>query len=301
MHRLLDKQLRKAGWNGDRAKLDLDLLLQLVDAAYHDADRERRLTDRSLELMSEELTALNRQIQAQAESRIQHTEMRFQDFAEGASDWLWETDAEHRFVYIADRVREIGIDPAQMLGQRWVDILAARAVQPELPFEHVARMARQEPFRDLVLQINHESRTRWLRVAGKANFAADGAFLGYRGTVRDITAMRDQERALGDAHANTAMAQARLAAAIDGFSDAVALFDRDDRLVLCNRSFRNIHPALADMLEPGVPFEQLLRTNVARSRFALEEQDGEAYIQQRLEQHRRASQPVERQIGRAHV
>src|SRR5580698_911889 len=113
MHRLLDKQLRKAGWSGDQAKLDLDLLLQLVDAAYHDADRERRLTDRSVELMSEELTTLNRQIQAQADRRIQHTEMRFQDFADGASDWLWETDAEHRFVYIADRVREIGIDPAE--------------------------------------------------------------------------------------------------------------------------------------------------------------------------------------------
>jgi PAS domain S-box-containing protein len=296
MHRLLDKQLRRSGWRGDRATLDIDHLLRLVDAAYHDADRERRLTDRSIELMSEELTALNGQIQAQAERRIQRTEMRFQDFAEGASDWLWETDAEHRFVYVADRMREIGIDPAQILGKRWVDILTERAVEPEPQCQQVAGMARHEPIRDLVFQIRHGAQIRWLRVMGKPNFEANGALLGYRGTVRDITDIRDQARALGDAHANMAKAQGRLAAAIDGFSDAVALFDRDDRLVLCNRSFQKIHSTLADLLEPGVTFEQLVRMSVARKRIDLEERDGEAYIRERLEQHRQASRPVERRL-----
>src|SRR5262249_514631 len=133
-------------------------------------------------------------------------------------------------------------------------------------------------------------------VSGKPNTAADGSFLGYRGVIRDITDLRARERALGDAHASAVKAQGRLAAAIERFSDGVALFDGEDCLVLCNQAYRNIHPKLIDILEPGVSFEEIVRTNVARSRFDLDGKDAEAYIQRRLQQHRNANGPVQRRL-----
>jgi len=297
MHPLLGKQLRKAGWNGDPTSLDLTLLLQWIDEAYRDGDRERRLADRSIELMSEELTTANRQIQAQAESRVRYTEARFRDFAESASDWLWETDGEHRFAYISDRARDFGIDPVALIGRDWMDALGAAAVDADLLRRLAGRMARREALRDIDYQATLMGRVCWLRVSGRPVFAADGSFSGYRGVARDVTDLLDKDRALDDAHDRALRAQQQLAAAIDGLSDAVALFDPDDRLIVCNRAYRNIHPALRDMLEPGVSFEQIVRANVERSRFDLGGSEAEDYVRRRVEQHRAACGPVERRLA----
>jgi PAS domain S-box-containing protein len=296
MHPLLSKQLRKAGRSADGAAFDLDLLLRLVDAAYLDNDRERRLTERSIELMSEELTAANRRVQSQAESRIQYTEARFLDFAEGASDWLWETDSQHRFIYVSDRARDGGVEPGDLLGKTWTEALPDVA-DGALLLEQAARIEARDSLRELLHQARLRGRTRWLSVSGKPAFGEDGAFLGYRGVVRDITDIKDRDRALGDAHARASRAQERLAAAIEGLSNGVALFDADDRMVICNAAYRRIHPTLADILRPGVSFEEILRTNVARSRFDLGEVEAEAYVRRRLTQHVAPSAPVERRLA----
>ncbi len=62
MHKLLTRQVRKAGPDG---KPDLDALLAIIDRTYEEFDRERHLNDRSAKLMEEELRAAN--IQAQRE------------------------------------------------------------------------------------------------------------------------------------------------------------------------------------------------------------------------------------------
>ena len=297
MHPLLAKQLRKAGWSGEPASLDLALLLREVEEAYRDGDRERRLADRSIELMSEELTAANRRIQAQAESRVRYTEARFRDFAESASDWLWETDGLHRFAYISDRARDFAIDPSALIGRTWMDALGAAAVGAELVRRIAGRMERREALRDIDYQATLAGRVCWLRVSGRPVFSADGSFTGYRGVARDVTDLLDKDRALDDAHDRALRAQQQLAAAIDGLSDAVALFDSEDRLIVCNRAYRNIHPALGHFLEPGVPFEQIVRASVARSRFDLGGGDAEDYVRRRVEQHRAARGPIERRLA----
>lgn len=61
MHKLFSKQLAKATKpSGD---VDLDLLAELVSAAFEEADRDRRRTDRSIALMIEELDRLNRSLE----------------------------------------------------------------------------------------------------------------------------------------------------------------------------------------------------------------------------------------------
>lgn len=62
MHKLVSKQFAKATKpSGD---VDMDLLAQLVSAAFEEADRDRRRTDRSITLMIEELDRLNRSLEA---------------------------------------------------------------------------------------------------------------------------------------------------------------------------------------------------------------------------------------------
>ncbi len=92
-------------------------------------------------------------------------------------------------------------------------------------------------------------------------------------------------------------ADIRLADAISGLKAGIALFDENDRLVVANPTYRQIHEIIADLLVPGVPFETILRTNVQRSRFDLGTDEAEAYIARRLEQHRNPGPVVERRLN----
>ena len=42
--------------------------------------------------------------QKRSAAALQRSEQRFRDFAAAASDWFWETDAEHRFVWMSANV-----------------------------------------------------------------------------------------------------------------------------------------------------------------------------------------------------
>ena len=83
--------------------------------------------------------------------------------------------------------------------------------------------------------------------------------------VRDRTA--DLERALSDlAATNAALAHARDAAdsasrrlgdAIETINEGFALFDAEDRLLLCNQTYRSLWPAIADEIVPGIGFDEI--------------------------------------------
>ncbi len=85
------------------------------------------------------------------------------------------------------------------------------------------------------------------------------------GKVRERTA--DLERALDDlAASNAALAGARDAAdaarrrlgdAIEALDEGFAIFDGDDRLVLCNRTYLSLWPDIADRIVPGMRFDEI--------------------------------------------
>ncbi|RMH69562.1 MAG: PAS domain S-box protein [Gemmatimonadetes bacterium] len=59
MHKLLERQLKKARRGSPDGTPDLEKLLNLINATYEEFDRERHLKDRSLEIASQELSSLN--------------------------------------------------------------------------------------------------------------------------------------------------------------------------------------------------------------------------------------------------
>jgi len=58
LHKLLKRQLKKA--TREDGQVDVDRLMGLVDSAYDEADKERRLTQRSFGEMSQETQELTR-------------------------------------------------------------------------------------------------------------------------------------------------------------------------------------------------------------------------------------------------
>ena len=97
----------------------------------------------------------------------------------------------------------------------------------------------------------------------------------------------------GAAHSKKDSAEAQLVEAIKGVSEGVALFDNEDRLVVCNEKYRSIYPLVMDFVTPGVTFEAILRTSIERGKFpdAIGRED--EWIQERIDRFRGAQDPSE--------
>ena len=131
----------------------------------------------------------------------------------------------------------------------------------------------------------------WLAVQARRLDGADHDLVLVSGS--DVTGLQA-------ASAEAATAVERLATAIDGVPELIALFDADDRLVLANRASRAIEAALGELWRPGVDYETYLRAAVARGLYPQAEGCADDWIARRLDQHRSPSGPVElaRQDGR---
>jgi PAS domain S-box-containing protein len=136
--------------------------------------------------------------QMRQQELLRESEERFRDFAGTASDWFWETDAEHRFSYISDSVGMLrGGKVSDAIGRSRWDLAADVKSEPEKWAEFKAKLGRREAFRDFRYQIRVASgEVHHVAVSGKPKFAPDGTFLGYRGSSRVITDQVKQREAL---------------------------------------------------------------------------------------------------------
>lgn len=73
--------------------------------------------------------------------------------------------------------------------------------------------------------------------------------------------------------------------AVESISDGFALFDAEDRLVFCNRRFREIYDASADLLTKGRSFSEIVRTGVKRGQYLGAQGREEAFIAERIASH----------------
>lgn len=170
---------------------------------------------------------------------LRDSEQRFRDFAEAASDWIWETDAEHRFTYIGGRFYErTGRHPEEVIGKTRFEFAdsATIAAEPEKWGRHQAILNARQPFRGLVYPVRRPDGLPCnISVNGKPVFDADGRFIGYRGTGRDVTERLAAEEA-----------QRLSASVFEAATEAIVVTDADNRIKAINPAFTEITGYTAD-------------------------------------------------------
>lgn len=159
------------------------------------------------------------------EAALAKSEQRFRDFTQAASDWVWELGADLRFTSVSGRYVEVsGRSPDFLVGKKMSELPSLNqdsdwrslmdAITQRQPF-HNLRVSRSdvhgEPFQFLC--------------SGIPVFSDDGAFLGYRGTGSNITAIVRAE-------ARARKAQKQLFDAIESVPAGIILFDKEGRLIL---------------------------------------------------------------------
>jgi PAS domain S-box-containing protein len=140
------------------------------------------------------------------EEALRESEQRFRDYAETASDWLWETGPDHKVTRPSD-LYDVGIPPSRVLGvTRW-DIATDVESESEKWRLHRAMLDAHQPFRNFVYTVNGAGSPAYVQTSGKPFYDSNGNFLGYRGTGTNITATiraDHAERALRKAQAELA-------------------------------------------------------------------------------------------------
>jgi C4-dicarboxylate-specific signal transduction histidine kinase len=146
--------------------------------------------------------------QKRIEVALRESEQRFRDYAETASDWLWETGPDHRFTRVSENHNVLDVLLANRIGAARWDFATDVESEPEKWRLHRAMLDAHKPFRDFVFSsVVARGSVIYFRSSGKPFFDARGNFLGYRGVSADITATiraDHAERALREAQAELA-------------------------------------------------------------------------------------------------
>ncbi len=173
------------------------------------------------------------------ESRHQliESQARFRDIAEAASDWMWETDARLRIVYVSDRFSVVtGRDKSEILGQPLGDFIEAD-IQKIIDLWGRKTDGRVADI--LCAYLDNAGLNRVGRICGKPVRNHDGDITGYRGTVTDITeeteALQEVQRLSRHDPTTGLSNRSRLEAYLDGLTEcyganpiALVCLDLDD-------------------------------------------------------------------------
>lgn len=119
---------------------------------------------------------------------------------------------------------------------------------------------------------------------------ADGQPVRMVGSLVDISERKSAEL---QAEKSTKLLQEAVQTLAQGFT----IFDEQDRLFLCNESYKRMYETSRDLIVPGNTFEAIVRQGAERGQYPEATADVDAWVRQRVQAHQHASgEMIEQQL-----
>jgi serine phosphatase RsbU (regulator of sigma subunit)/GAF domain-containing protein/HAMP domain-containing protein len=215
--------------------------------------------------------------------------------AGGQPRWITDVTTDPDFAR-AKLAEDIGVQAAfafpVLVGREVVAVLEFFLDRPEQPNQELMELVGQ-----VGTQLGRVvERARAEQQLHRAKDAADADRDRAERALADLSvAQQDLVRTNADltqAERAAQESQQRLVDAIESISEGFALYDADDTLVLCNTRYRELLYGGSGLhIEIGNRFETMVRHVVAEGLIPAATDDAEAWIQNRLEQHRNPGAP----------
>jgi two-component system, cell cycle sensor histidine kinase and response regulator CckA len=175
-----------------------------------------------LQVVANELHKIMTQRAAQAQLRT--SEERFRHLVETAFDWVWEVDADWRYVYASPRAHDLlGYSSDEMIGRTMFELMPEPDASRVRAASAAAASAR-EPLSGVESFVVHRSGYHVaLETSGIPVMGPQGELLGYRGMSRDVTERKRLEEQFRQAQKLEAVGQLAGGVAHD-FNNIIAAF-----------------------------------------------------------------------------
>jgi len=150
----------------------------------------------SLDAMADQLAASDAE-RDRALAALRASQQRLAHITASMPDWIWETDANGRYVYMGEKVKDaLGYEPASLIGRSVYDGLAPG--EDETMRQIVGKALEAcLPIRDLInWRIAADGSRRCLMCNAVPWHDEDGTFRGYRGVSKDVTKWLEADRAV---------------------------------------------------------------------------------------------------------
>ncbi len=129
-----------------------------------------------------------RQHRRTSEQALREKEQRLRDIVETSQDWIWELDAQGRYVFSNRAVKDmLGFRPNDLREKAYLDFVHS---DDKALIQQTFESMRQEGYGMTGIIARWRTKSgdyRWLEKNALPLFDAQGQFNGYRGTDRDIT------------------------------------------------------------------------------------------------------------------
>ena len=118
-------------------------------------------------------------------------------FESSGLGWFWATDAESKLIYLSDSAaKQLGKAAGELNGSALSSLFILDkeddADKAERPLAFL--LSARNSITELAVRIAVEGKEIWWSISGKPQLDEHGEFLGYRGSAKDITAVRETQR-----------------------------------------------------------------------------------------------------------
>jgi diguanylate cyclase (GGDEF)-like protein/PAS domain S-box-containing protein len=118
-------------------------------------------------------------------------------FENAGLGWFWATDAESRLIYLsASASDQLGKESGELIGAALSSLFILDkeddSEKAERPLAFL--LSARNTIHELPVRIAVEEKEIWWSISGKPQLDSQGQFLGYRGSAKDITAVRESQR-----------------------------------------------------------------------------------------------------------
>lgn len=212
---------------------------------------------------------------------------RMNDSTRAIMGWIWETDAEGRFVFLTDSVeRAMGRTPEEHYGKTRSELETDWADEDghsNLDDLQTA-VEKRESFMGIEFSRHGpDGFKHWMRASGAPYFDENGAYMGYRGIAFNVDYEKQLEAAQELLGREAAKARRRLEDAIEVLQSGFALFDGEDRLIVCNAALLELLGLNADDVCEGMKFRTIIEKVAGKK--GLRASAKQAYLEARMHDH----------------
>lgn len=173
----------------------------------------------------------------------------------------------------------------EVRGQIPDSFLRTEEVDPETSDLIALAISEGRQIQTEVLNYTRDGQPFWAYLDIQPLFDPGGKLTGLVAVANDVTVLRQHAQAMSRAAEEAATARAALEAAVNTLQDGFVLFDAEDRLVVCNARYRELYAQSAEMMIPGVKFEDLIRHCVEAGEYPEAIGREEHWIAERMERH----------------